>query len=132
MMRSLGSAAFVLTMLVVLLACTGNTSGSPAAGGRTDGGPPAAAPAVASPAPTVANSVSDASREITREHAIAIARPQVKFEPRQTEAERVVEDGRAVWKVVFRGQPPREGGIGEYMEIQVDAKTGEIVSLGMS
>jgi hypothetical protein len=71
--------------------------------------------------------------EITRERAIEIARAQVSFEPEQVEAEKTEQEGRAVWKVTFRGQPPGPGhAIGEYMEVLVDRHTGEIVGLAMS
>ena len=71
--------------------------------------------------------------EISRDRAIEIARQQVKFEPRQVEAEKADENGRAVWKVIFRGQPPGPGhAMGDYMEVRVDRHTGEIVGLAMS
>lgn len=71
--------------------------------------------------------------EIAREQAIDIARKEVKFEPRQVEARKDTEDGRPVWRVTFRGQPPGPShAIGEFMEIAVDRRTGEIVALSMS
>ncbi|HEV8632005.1 MAG TPA: PepSY domain-containing protein [Thermoanaerobaculia bacterium] len=74
-----------------------------------------------------------AKSEITRQQAIDIARKQVKFEPRQVDAEQTDQEGRPVWKVILRGQPPGPGhAMGEYMEVLVDRRTGEIVGLAMS
>ena len=75
----------------------------------------------------------DAAGEITREQAIEIARKHVSFEPRSIEAAAVKEDGRPVWRVTFRGRPPGpEHAMGEFQEILVDRRTGEVVSLAMS
>ena len=71
--------------------------------------------------------------EITRERAIEIARLHVEFEPRSIEAVEDEEDGRPVWRVTFRGRPPGpEHAMGEFQEIVVDRRTGEIVALAMS
>ena len=73
------------------------------------------------------------SAEITRERAIEIVRPQVKFEPLSIEAVAEEDEGRPVWRVTFRGRPPGpEHAIGEFQEFLVDRRTGEIVSLSMS
>lgn len=75
---------------------------------------------------------SDAA-EITREQAIEIARPHVSFEPQSVEAVADQEEGRPVWRVTFRGRPPGpDHAIGEFQEIVVDRRTGEIVALAMS
>jgi hypothetical protein len=38
-----------------------------------------------------------------------------------------------VWKVIFRGHPPgADHAIGEYMEVLVDRRSGDIVGLAMS
>jgi hypothetical protein len=76
---------------------------------------------------------SERSEEITREQAIAIVRPQVKFEPKSIEAVAEEDEGRPVWRVTFRGRPPGpEHAMGEFQEFLVDRRTGEIVSLAMS
>lgn len=66
--------------------------------------------------------------ELTREEAIERARPLVGFEPERIEAEAADEDGRPVWRVVFRG-PPTRPGLGRYAEVLVDRATGEIIGL---
>lgn len=76
---------------------------------------------------------SERAGEITRERAIEIVRPQVKFEPRSIDAVAEEDEGRPVWRVTFRGRPPGpEHAIGEFQEFLVDRRTGEIVSLSMS
>ena len=71
--------------------------------------------------------------EITRERAIEIVRPQVKFEPLSIDAVAEEDEGRPVWRVTFRGRPPGpEHAMGEFQEFLVDRRTGDIVSLSMS
>ena len=71
--------------------------------------------------------------EITRERAIELARPHVSFEPRSIDAVAAEEEGRPVWRVTFRGRPPGpDHAMGEFQEIVVDRRTGEIVALAMS
>jgi hypothetical protein len=70
------------------------------------------------------------AKEITRERAIAIARTQVRFEPFDASARRVVTNQRAVWRVVMKGrlpgQPPM---LFETAVVEIDAATGAVVSL---
>jgi hypothetical protein len=73
-----------------------------------------------------------AGEEITRKRAIEIARQHLEFEARSTEAEKVTDAGRPVWRVTFKGRPPEEGGVGEVLVVNIDRKTGEMVSIGMS
>lgn len=73
--------------------------------------------------------------EISRERAIEIARrhADLDFEVREVTAERVVEQGRDVWRVTFRGDPPGPGHpLGYLQVVTVDRRTGELVSLAMS
>lgn len=71
--------------------------------------------------------------EVTREQAIEIARKQVSFAPRSIEAVAEEGDGRPLWRVTFRGRPPGpEHAMGEFQEILIDRRTGEVVSLAMS
>jgi Zn-dependent metalloprotease len=73
------------------------------------------------------------TREISREKAIEIARQQVKFEIKTTEAEKAAEEGRPVWRITFHGEPIGPSNpIGEVMFVVIDRVTGEVVSLGMS
>ena len=68
--------------------------------------------------------------QITREQAIEIARPQVSFEPDTVDAELVTVETRDVWRVTFTGRlPGQPPGLFETVVIEVDATTGEIVSL---
>jgi hypothetical protein len=69
--------------------------------------------------------------EISREQAIEIARHEVPFEPDFVRAEQATTDGqRAVWRVTFRGRlPGQPPGLFETMIVEVDARTGDIVSL---
>ena len=85
------------------------------------------------PASEPAAKGSERTAEITREQAIEIVRPQVKFEPKSIEAVAEEDEGRPVWRVTFRGRPPGpEHAMGEFQEFLVDRRTGEIVSLAMS
>lgn len=74
----------------------------------------------------------DASGEISRERAIAIARQHVDFEPGSVEAETAVEEGRPVWRVTFKGKGVSAVHPGEVKIVVLDRKTGEVVSLAMS
>lgn len=69
--------------------------------------------------------------EITREQAIEIARHEVPFEPDSVQADRATrDDGRPTWRVTFRGRlPGQPPGLFETMVVEVDAQTGDIVSL---
>ena len=68
--------------------------------------------------------------QLTRDQAIEIAQRDVSFEPESVEAELSTSDGRTVWQVTFRGRlPGQPPGLFETMIIEVDAATGEIVSI---
>lgn len=70
------------------------------------------------------------AQEISRERAIEIARAQIKFEPDSTDAERVTSGSRPVWRVTFRGRlPGQPPGLFETAVIEVDRRTGEVVSI---
>jgi len=72
-------------------------------------------------------------KEISRQRAIEIARPQVKFQVKSVAAKRDTDNGRPVWRVTFRGKHVSEGHpMTEIMIVLVDRKTGEIVSLAQS
>lgn len=68
--------------------------------------------------------------EITRERAIEIARPYVSFQPDSIEAERAASQGRPVWRVTFRGRlPGQPPGLFETAMVEIDRRTGEVVSI---
>jgi hypothetical protein len=69
---------------------------------------------------------------ISRERAIEIARPQVTFSPTSVEATKETYQGRPTWAVTFRASDGSHGGLGKFMMVWVDQRTGEIVSLAMS
>ena len=76
---------------------------------------------------------TNSRKEISRERAIEIARSQVKFQPKSIEAEKAIENGRSVWRITFRGEPPGQVNVmGEIMIISLDRLTGEIVSIAQS
>lgn len=68
--------------------------------------------------------------EISRERAIDIARPEAMFAPDSVEASQVTSEGRSLWRVTFKGrlpdQPPE---LFETVIVEIDSRTGEIVSL---
>lgn len=69
--------------------------------------------------------------EITREQAIELARPHVDFEPATVEAKKDTDNGRPVWRVIFRGEPGPHP-MGSYQEIVIDRRSGEVVGLAQS
>lgn len=76
---------------------------------------------------------NNSQKEISRERAIEIARSHVKFQPKSITAEKAMENGRPVWRVTFRGEPPGQVSVmGEIMNISIDCLTGEIVSIAQS
>jgi uncharacterized membrane protein YkoI len=73
------------------------------------------------------------NEEISRERAIEIARQHLTFEAKSVEAEQAAEQGRPVWRVTFRGReanPPDS--MGEFLTVDIDRKTGELVSIAMA
>ena len=67
---------------------------------------------------------------ISREEAIEIARQEVSFEPESVEADFSTSDARPVWRVTFRGRlPGQPPGLFETMTVEVDADSGEVVSI---
>lgn len=68
--------------------------------------------------------------EITREQAIEIARREVSFEPDSVEAVMSTSEGRAVWRVTFRGRlPGQPPGLFETVIVEIDRTSGQIVSI---
>jgi len=68
--------------------------------------------------------------EITREEAIVIARREASFEPDSVEAVMATSEGRAVWRVTFRGRlPGQPPGLLETVIVEVDRRGGRIVSI---
>jgi hypothetical protein len=68
--------------------------------------------------------------EISRERAIEIARQEVSFEPDGVEAVQALSNGRAVWRVAFRGRLPGQPvGLFETLIVEVDSSTSEVVSI---
>ena len=68
--------------------------------------------------------------QLTREQAIEIARQEVSFEPESTEAVRTTSEEREVWRVTFRGRlPGQPPSLSEMMIVEIDAHSGEVVSL---
>jgi len=71
--------------------------------------------------------------DITRERAIEIARPHVKFQPKSITADKTTDSERRVWRVTFRGEPAGEGHpIGEILIVLIDRISGEVVSIAQS
>lgn len=68
--------------------------------------------------------------EISRDRAIEIARPHVSFQPDSIQAERTISGARSVWRVTFRGRlPGQPPGLFETAVIEIDRRTGEVVSV---
>ena len=67
--------------------------------------------------------------QVTREQAIEIARQEVSFEPDSVEA--VLSTSEVpVWRVTFRGRlPGQPSGLFETIIVEVDATSGEVVSI---
>src|SRR5262245_53634432 len=79
------------------------------------------------------NPSNSAQKEISRERAIEIARAQVKFQPKSTEAVKTTENGRAVWRVTFRGEPiSKDRPFSELIIVVLDRASAEIVSIAQS
>ena len=83
--------------------------------------------------PSSKNPSGSPKNEISRERAIEIARTHVKFQPKSINAEKTGDNGRAVWRVTFRGEPAGGGSpLREILMVIIDRKTGEIVSVAKS
>jgi hypothetical protein len=73
------------------------------------------------------------SAEISRERAIEIARQEVNIDADTVEAVKVTSEGNAVWRVTFKGRlPDQPPGLFETRIVEIDARTGKIVSLSTS
>lgn len=70
--------------------------------------------------------------EISKERAIEIARQHLTFEAAKVEAVKTTDQGRPVWEVTFRGAEPSQVHMGEILIVNIDRKTGEMVSIAMS
>ena len=70
---------------------------------------------------------------ISRERAIEIARGRVRIDADNVEAIQDTTDGRAVWRITFkRRQPDAPPGLFETHIVEIDVRTGEIISVFMS
>jgi len=68
--------------------------------------------------------------EISREHAIEIARREVSFQPDSIEAIRATSGATPVWRVTLRGRLPNQPpGLFETVVVEIDRRSGEIVSI---
>ncbi len=68
--------------------------------------------------------------EISREQAIEIAQQEVSFQPDSVEAVLATSDGQRVWRVTCRGHlPGQPPGLFETVIVEVDARSGEVVSV---
>lgn len=73
------------------------------------------------------------STEISRERAIEIARQEVNLKADSVDAVRATSQGRAVWRVTFKGRlPDQPPGLFETHIIEIDVRTGKIVSASTS
>ena len=72
------------------------------------------------------------SEEISKQRAIELAREHLTFEARKVEAVKTTDQGRAVWQVTFRGETASQVHMGEVLIVNIDRKTGEMVSIAMS
>ena len=77
-----------------------------------------------------AGPVGPVESQLTREQAIEIARQEVSFQPESVEALLSESKGRPVWQVTFRGRlPGQPPGLFETMIVEVDAYSGDVVSI---
>ena len=68
--------------------------------------------------------------ELTREQAVQIAQQEVSFQPESIEALLSESEERPVWRVTFRGRlPGQPPGLYETMIVEVDAYSGDVVSI---
>jgi len=68
--------------------------------------------------------------QIGREQAIEIARQELSFEPDSMEAVLSESRERPLWRVTFRGRlPGQPPGLFETVIIEVDARSGDVVSI---
>ena len=71
--------------------------------------------------------------QISREQAIEIARQEVSFQPDSIEAVLSESRERPLWRVRFRGRlPGQPPGLFETAIIEVDARSGDIVSISQT
>jgi uncharacterized membrane protein YkoI len=71
--------------------------------------------------------------QISREQAIEIARQEVSFQPDSIEAVLSESRERPLWRVTFRGRlPGQPPGLFETAIIEVDARSGDIVSISQT
>jgi len=70
------------------------------------------------------------SSAVTQSQAIEIAQLEVSFEPDSVEAVLSESEERTVWRVTFRGRlPGQPPGLFETMIVEVDAASGEVLSI---
>jgi predicted small secreted protein len=83
--------------------------------------------AIAVAAVLVSKSCGATDPDVSQDEAVAIAHAQVDYEP-ACEVVRFARQGlnREVWLV---GLAPPGAGVGEYPSVQVDAETGEVISI---
>jgi uncharacterized membrane protein YkoI len=73
------------------------------------------------------------STDITRDRAIEIARPEINFTADSVEAVQATSEGRSVWRVTFKGRlPDQPPGLFETRIIEIDARSGKIISVSTS
>jgi len=72
------------------------------------------------------------SSEITRDRAIDLARQHISFEPTNIATETDSRQGRPVWVVTFRRADGSHGGLGQFVEVTLDRRTGQLVTIAMS
>ena len=69
--------------------------------------------------------------DVGREQAIEIARQEVSFQPDSVDAVLSTSEEQAVWRVTLRGRlPGQPEGLFETIIVEVDAGSGEVVSIG--
>ena len=70
--------------------------------------------------------------QISRDRAIEIARKDITFKPDSVDAVQTTVEKRPVWRVTFKGRlPDQPPGLFETVSVDIDARTGEIVSASM-
>ena len=68
--------------------------------------------------------------QISQNQAVQLARRELSFVPESQEVEKVVEDGRALWRVTFRSKPLRPGRpMVNILIVSLDRQTGAVVGL---
>ena len=68
--------------------------------------------------------------EISREHAIEIARREISFQPDSVDAVRAMSGAAPAWRVTLRGRLPNQPpGLFETVVVEIDRRNGDVLSV---